>query len=224
MSSEGEKGEGGQQPGMKVGQDLPRKAIVLMLAVGAALVVWLIVASSELRVWPWSSSELRVWPGIEDMATKAKLIALIVASMTLANHLLKSDDLDSFDREFSTIVIASFAFWGAFFLLPPRSRGEGMFTLFAMLPLVIALAGPLWSQLKRFVWEISFFVVGILMYIVAVIMVSDIFGLASKMAASVGCMCAEIIIGSIGLIGVAFTIGATIVGIVRIVWEIQQRP
>lgn len=159
MSIKGEKGQGLQQPVMKVGQDLPRKTIVMMLLSGVLLAGWLIVPLGE--GW-WS-------PGREIVFHKEKLLALVFASMFLANSFLKNNDPARFDREFSTIAIGIMALVAAFVVVyttSPKNPCVAGVTVLAMLPLIIAII----STIKDVsVWPLLLFIKGLLMYVIVTI-------------------------------------------------------
>ena len=181
-----------QQSGVPAGQNLPRVSIVLMLLSGFVLVVLLFIPSDG----GW-------WRPIP--SDREKLLALVFAGMVLANSLLKNHDLDSFDKEFSTIVIALMAWAVVFIATATDSAGNlesSAFALLAVLPVLVAILGPRMSRLKKLGWKIPTFVLGATMYLVAFLAAATL----SVSEKDVDIFC-RVIIGIAGISGVLLAVG-----------------
>lgn len=181
-----------QQSGVPAGQNLPRVSIVLMLLSGFVLVVLLFIPSDG----GW-------WRPIP--SDREKLLALVFAGMVLANSLLKNHDLDSFDKEFSTIVIALMAWAVVFIATATDSAGNlesSAFALLAVLPVLVAIFGPRMSRLKKLGWKIPTFVLGATMYLVAFLAAATL----SVSEKDVDIFC-RVIIGVAGISGVLLAVG-----------------
>lgn len=185
-------GEEQQQSGAPAEQNLPRVSIVLMLLSGFVLVVLLFIPSDG----GW-------WRPIP--SDREKLLALVFAGMVLANSLLKNHDLDSFDKEFSTIVIALMAWAVVFIATATDSAGNlesSAFALLAALPVLVAIFGPRMSRLKKLGWKIPTFVLGATMYLVAFLAAATL----SVSEKDVDIFC-RVIIGIAGISGVLLAVG-----------------
>jgi len=185
-------GEEQQQSGSPAGQNLPRVSIGLMLLSGLLLVVLLFI--------PLDGGGWRPIP-----SDREKLLALVFAGMVLANSLLKNHDLGSFDKEFSTIIIALMAWAVVFIATATDSAGNpesSAFALLAVLPVLVAIFGPRMSRLKKLGWKIPTFVLGATMYLVAFLAAATL----SVSEKDVDIFC-RVIIGVAGISGVLLAVG-----------------
>ena len=188
-------GEEQPQVGSTAGQNSPRTSLFLMLLSGFLLVALLFIPSDG-KWWLPAASD------------RDKMFALIFAGMVLANNLLKSHDLNRFDKEFPTIVIALMA-WGTVFLTTVAegdgNLGSSVFTLLATIPVLVAIAGPRLSQIKQVRRQILAFVSGLVLYLGA-FLVAAILSIALE---NVGIFW-QVTIGVIGISGAAIAVGVSV--------------
>ena len=203
-------GEEQQQSGSQAGQNLPRVSLALMLLSGLLLAACLFILPLFIP------TDGKWWfPVASD---REKLLALVFAGMVLANSLLKNHDLDSFDKEFSTIVIALMA-WLAVFITnvidSTGNLGSSAFTLLAVIPVLVAVVGPWLSRQKQ---EYAFVLkVGLVTYLAALVIL-PVYG------QSVGTSW-QVIIGVICILGASVAIGVAVGGVSRLItdWRALSR-
>ncbi len=194
-----------QQFRAQAGQNRPNMSVVLMLLSGLLLVALLFIPSDG-RWWLPTASD------------KGNLLALVFAGMALANSLLKNHDLDSFDKEFPTIAIALMA-WAVVFVTTATdadgSLGSSVFTLLAVIPVLVAVVGPWLSRQKQ---EYAFVLkVGLVTYLAALVIL-PVYG------QSVGTSW-QVIIGVICILGASVAIGVAVGGVSRLItdWRALSR-
>lgn len=127
----------------KAGQNRPKMSLFLMLMSGILLIALLSIPPLFIH------ADGQWWlPAASD---RGKMFALVLAGMVLADNLLKNHDPASFVQEFSTIVIALMAWWAVFYTTfndADGSLGSFIFTLLALIPVLVAVAGPRVPWLK----------------------------------------------------------------------------
>lgn len=188
----------GEQPQSEsqAGQNLPRVSLAFMLLSGLLLIALLFIPSDG-QWWLPAASD------------REKMFALVFAGMVLADNLLKNHDIESIDKEFSTLAIALMA-WVTFFIVTLNdadgSLGSSVFTLLAVFPVLVAVLGPRMSRLMQLGWQISALVLGAGMYLGAFLAAA-----MQPVSGENGGIFWQVIIGVIGISGASIAVGVAVV-------------
>lgn len=200
MSSEGGEQQGCQPGKSQEGQASTWNTTWWMLLVGALLAFWLVIPPGE--GW-WR-------PGGETIAARGILVPLVLASMFLANYLLKYDDSASLERESPGIMLGLLAWALAFFAVLTTANEKvwvSAFSITAAFPLLIAVVRIMMSsRIKQgAMWPPSHFIIGLLMYGVATIVGNSAFH--SVLVASERLNYAEVVVCLVAVLGAVIIAG-----------------
>lgn len=192
MSRKSKKGRTSRKVKTAGEQNLSVATIWLMLVIGMVIAAWLGFPQLE---W-WGS------PSREIIAAKDKLLALLVASMTLSSLLLTAND----QRGFPFIVTGFVALGAAIATVLDDNPWVAAVMVWATTPLFIAIAGPIITRIPGKAVPLYLLIAGVVMVALSFVLANTKAGLV--MSALIGFAASEFVIAVLGVSGLGIILFA----------------